>query len=59
MAYLDDETTRKKKAAALLLLMHPREHDKQLLQAQHLLLQVKIVLFHFVISLFFCQTAIY
>jgi hypothetical protein len=38
MAYFDDETTRKKKAAALLLLMHLREHDEQLLQAQHLLL---------------------
>jgi hypothetical protein len=49
MAYFDDETTRKKKAAALLLLMHLREHE-QLLQAQHLLLQVKIVLFHFAIS---------
>ena len=47
MAYFDDETTRKNKAAAL---MHLREHDEQLLQAQHLLLQVKIVLFHFVIS---------
>jgi hypothetical protein len=32
------------------LLMHLREHDEQLLQAQHLLLQVKMVLFHFVIS---------
>jgi hypothetical protein len=50
MAYFDDETTRKKKAAALFLLMHLREHDEQLFQAQHLLLQVKIVLFHFVIS---------
>jgi hypothetical protein len=49
MAYFDDEKTRKKKAAALLLLMHLREHDEQLLQAQHLLLQVKMVLFHFVI----------
>ena len=29
--------------------MHLREHDEQLLQAQHLLLQIKIVLFHFVI----------
>ncbi len=48
MTYFDDETTRKKKAAALLLLMHLREDDEQLLQAQHL--QVKIVLFHFVIS---------
>ena len=47
MAYFGDETTRKKKAAALLLLMHLREHDEQLLQAQHLLLQVKMVLFHF------------
>jgi hypothetical protein len=43
--YFDDETTRKKKAAALLLLMHLSEHDEQLLQAQHLLLQVNIVLF--------------
>jgi hypothetical protein len=50
MAYFDDGKTRKKKSAALLLLMHLREHDEQLLQAQHLLLQVKIVLFHFVIS---------
>jgi hypothetical protein len=50
MTYFDDEKTRKKKGAALLLLMHLREHDEQLLQAQHLLLQVKMVLFHFVIS---------
>ena len=45
MAYFDDETTRKKKAAGLLLLMHLREHDEQLLQAQHLLLQVKVSYF--------------
>jgi hypothetical protein len=50
MAYFDDETTRKKKAAALLLLMHLSEHDEQLLQTPHLLLQVNIVLFRFVIS---------
>ena len=49
MAYFD-ETTRKKKATALLLLMHIGEHDEQLLQAQYLFLQVKIALFHFVIS---------
>jgi hypothetical protein len=40
MTYYDDETTRKKKAAALFLLMPLRERDEQLLQAQHLLLQV-------------------
>ena len=43
MAYFDEEITRKKKVAALHLLMHLREHDEQLLQAQHLLLQVKFV----------------
>ena len=50
MAYLGDETDRKKKAAALLLLMQLRENDDKFLQSQHLLLQVKIVLFQSVIS---------
>jgi hypothetical protein len=44
--------------------MHLREHDEQLLQAQHLLLQVKMVLFHCVIScylpfLFSCSWTLY
>ena len=50
MAYFGDETDRKKKAAALLLLMQLRENDDKFLQSQHLLLQVKIVLFQSVIS---------
>ena len=49
MAYFDDETSRKKKAASLLLLMQLREHDEQLLQAQHLLLQVQLGLFSIII----------
>ena len=49
MAHTDEETTRKEKSAALLLLMHLREHDEQLFQAQPLLLQIQVVLFHFVL----------
>ena len=37
-----------KKAAALLLLLQLGEHDEQLLQAQRLLLKVKMFSFHFV-----------
>ena len=47
MAYSDEATIRKKKAATLLLSLQLREHDEQLLQAQHLLLQVKMFSFHF------------
>ena len=46
--YNDEATIRKKKAAALLLLLQLRKHDEQLLQAQHLLLQVKLFSFYFV-----------
>ena len=47
MAFNDEATIRKKKAAALLLFLQLKEHDEQLLQAQHLFLEVQMFSFLF------------